>query len=212
MESLMPDNSHQNNKFEEFIKWLDRIVPFVKLYALLRPGHTEPAPFGCGCIALIASLIGIVAGVVTIVQFVRGNDSIAPEKHALVMPANVEWYNTGINLKAGQTILITASGKVNTWDGRPEGDTISPDGQDHNPPCSPHPELDNKDVCLINGELWGTLVGKIGQGEPFKIGTSVEVVVAQTGTLFLAVNDNSGYFQDNSGVYDVIVAVSETGR
>ena len=121
----------------------------------------------------------------------------------VTIPANVEWFNTGINLTVGQTMIISASGKVNTNGGRSNGITLSPDGQSSNPLCYAF----NSANCLMPEVFWGTLVGKIENGEAFKVGSQLQISVSSSGNLYLAVNDNEGFFNDNSGSFDSTIVV-----
>lgn len=119
--------------------------------------------------------------------------------------ANKIWQDTGINVQQGQTLNVTASGSINTWGGNPIGDTPNPNGQTQNESC---PSTGNLPDCLINGELYGTLIGKIGKnGTPFRIGAENKIPVSTSGNLYLAVNDDEPYFDDNSGTYSVLITV-----
>jgi hypothetical protein len=123
----------------------------------------------------------------------------------ITIPANVEWFNTGINLTIGQNMIISSSGKVNTNGGRSNGNTLSPDGQTNNPLCYAF----NSANCLMSEVFWGTLVGKIENGDPFKVGSQLQISVSSSGNLYLAVNDNEGFFNDNSGSFDSTIVVVE---
>ena len=43
-----------------------------------------------------------------------------------------------------------------------------------------------------------SLIGRIGNGQPFFIGSSVDISVSTSGTLFIGTNDCNGCFSDNS--------------
>lgn len=129
----------------------------------------------------------------------------SPLTFKITVPADVEWFDTGIEIKIGQTIQFSASGNINLKGGLAEGNSPTPDGQ-VNKTCHPWVEVNIGD-CLINDESAGVLVSKIGTGNAFRIGKSSEIVSVEEGILFLAVNDNIGYFQDNSGVYNVKVTI-----
>jgi hypothetical protein len=120
----------------------------------------------------------------------------------LSVPANEAWLFTDIALASGQTLKIDASGHINTKGGDPIGDTVSPNGQTNNPPCY---TIDSD--CLMPGVFWGTLIGRIGNDSTFIVGSKLEMLVLNNGLLYLSINDNSGYFGDNSGSFDVVVSV-----
>jgi hypothetical protein len=69
--------------------------------------------------------------------------------------------------------------------------------------------LDNSD-CLLNGAPYGALIGKIGNGTPFIIGSGMGKKVSEDGTLQLAINDQMIYYEDNSGSYSVTIKLSDT--
>ena len=62
----------------------------------------------------------------------------------------------------------------------------------------------------LPGTPYGTLIGKIDTGEPFKIGQQLSFVPDRTGNLWLGVNDNYGvreHIQDNSGSIVVQITI-----
>jgi hypothetical protein len=116
------------------------------------------------------------------------------------IPANVYWYDTGINVSKGDRLELTATGQWNSGLG-----LSSPDGLDES--CG---------ECPIVGEIIGNLVGKIGEGTPFPVGSSTVIVATQDGKLFLTMNENLGgcfdsrplsCFEDNTGFLEVTVTV-----
>ncbi len=94
------------------------------------------------------------------------------------------WLDTGLNVTAGQSLSITASGTACLV-----GQTCTGPNGDPNGSSS-------------NGFLNGALVGKIGAGgATFLIGANFQQNASATGRLYLAFNDS--YYPDNSGGYDV---------
>ncbi|MEW6092982.1 MAG: LecA/PA-IL family lectin [Chloroflexota bacterium] len=112
----------------------------------------------------------------------------------VIVSATQDWVDTGIQVFKDQVLTITASGLVKSWSGQTSGN--DPLGQDGI--CTPA-EL-NAD-CLLNYATYAALVGRIGDQEPFYIGTYTRIVVPQDGILYLGVNDNIGYHGDNSGSF-----------
>ena len=124
-----------------------------------------------------------------------------PVSFTVDVPANVEWFDTEIEVKQGQRVVVSASGIVNTWDGRDIAFS-DPDGQTENI-CVP---TDKNEDCLINGERYGLLVGRIGNGEPLVVGGANDFIAPESGTIYLAVNDNSTFFFDNLDSFVVVIS------
>jgi hypothetical protein len=115
------------------------------------------------------------------------------------LPANVEWFDTGIDLTNGQTVTITANGTVTVGALIPANNVETPAGK---------PELAGTGrpggPLVAQGLAPWSLVGRIGSsGKPFEIGTSTTFTASDSGRLYLSVNDN--YFGDNSGSWNVTV-------
>ncbi len=56
----------------------------------------------------------------------------------------------------------------------------------------------------------GALIGRIGTGQPFLIGTASSIAAPAAGQLFLGINDSN--VSDNQGSYQVEIQRSATGR
>lgn len=112
------------------------------------------------------------------------------------VPATQPWTLTEIEVQPGQRLYFTVPSDAVIDCGSPVG-SVTADGS--NPysldPKRPLPELK---AC--------TLIGKVGNGKPFKIGLNqTPVPVSESGKLALGINDYS--FQDNSGDFGVAVVV-----
>lgn len=119
--------------------------------------------------------------------------------------SDVAWQDTKIYVQPGQILFIMASGSINTWDGHPIAYSPDPNGQTQNEPC---PSTSNLPDCLINGELYGMLIGRIGEnGIPFRIGSENRFSITTSGNLYLAINDDEPYIGDNSGEYNVSISI-----
>ncbi len=112
------------------------------------------------------------------------------------VPANVEWFDTGISVNRGQALNMRASGFVTLNYYHPIWN--SPDGR--------HDLSDNtREICPSAAFM--ALVGKIGsRGTPFPVGSSYSAGASTTGRLYLAVNDLTGTFGDNLGSFNVMVS------
>jgi len=106
--------------------------------------------------------------------------------------ATEHWTDTGVTVRAGQSIYVSAGGKVRWGPGRQDG----PAGE-HNSP--------RNDARPIPSRPAASLIGRIGDGDNyFFIGDdSAAIRVRDSGRLYLGINDD--YLQDNSGAFRVTV-------
>ncbi len=107
------------------------------------------------------------------------------------------WINSSVYVKSGQTLSIQASGKVTTWLGNSEGDSY-PDGNSWS--C-------DQSLCILYGERYGALLGRIGENAPFVVGSKYQAQVGQSGYVYFMMNDMSTSYSDNSGNYTVNIEV-----
>jgi hypothetical protein len=111
--------------------------------------------------------------------------------------ANNGWTNTGLVVRKGQRLKITASGRVSLGRGRfstPAGlATIS----------------DNEK--LMRNEATGALIAVIGDDNDdfILIGPRRDFVAQRDGVLFLGVNE--GDLADNTGTYDIVIEAEAGG-
>jgi hypothetical protein len=106
--------------------------------------------------------------------------------------ANVPWNDTGITLKSGDMVTFRTTGQVNF--GESAGQTAGPDGNvaAHSP---------NYPISALPA---GALIGRVGSGAPFGIGSNAAPIrMPSKGRLLLGVNDNE--INDNSGYFSVVV-------
>jgi hypothetical protein len=106
--------------------------------------------------------------------------------------ASVQWNDTGIDVRAGQTIFFEASGQVRWGRDRRDG----PAGEDNSPRNPGRPIPDRPGAALI---------GRVGESnDPFFIGDLRSAIrLRSSGRLFLGINDEVLY--DNSGAFRVVV-------
>jgi transcriptional regulator with XRE-family HTH domain len=109
---------------------------------------------------------------------------IKQHKHRIIHDISNHWVNTNIKLEPEKTYFImvhglasTSSNKLSLW--------IGPDGKDH----------------LHEGLPMYSVIGRIGNGLPFVLGTHTEVYPGQNETFYLGYNDDN--FGDNIGYYIV---------
>ena len=118
-----------------------------------------------------------------------GRPSGMRERQTMVQ-ANTAWNDSGVDVRAGQTIYFEAQGKVRWGRDRQDG----PAGE-HNSPSNPNRPMGNRNAAA--------LIGKIGN-DMFFIGDETGPVRVRTsGRLYLGVNDD--VLTDNSGNFRVVV-------
>ena len=111
------------------------------------------------------------------------------EKQTIVS-ADVAWNDTGIEVRAGQTVYFEATGQVRWGKDRRDGP-----GGERNSPNNPNRPMGNRNAAA--------LIGKIGN-DMFFIGDETGPVRLRTsGRLYLGVNDD--VLTDNSGNFRVVV-------
>lgn len=122
------------------------------------------------------------------------------------VPANVEWVSTGIWLESGQTVYLSAqglaiTGPINQYFGSRSG----PAGQIWNLGCGQYEGA--PPPCALNDAPYGALVGRVGpDGQPFLIGDASAFISPASGNLYMAVNDNLSFYNDNLSGFTVILA------
>lgn len=138
------------------------------------------------------------------------------------IPAIHPWVNTGIRVLSGERINITVTGTINDGSRYAQNATSGPGGLGmvghgghscssniHNPQPNPY---------LVTTVPCESLVGYIGQSPPpsipisppagFEVGQRASFTAAQTGALYLSVNDN--YFPDNSGYFTAVIHIQKS--
>jgi hypothetical protein len=104
----------------------------------------------------------------------------------LAVPAYQQWTDSGVDLRPGQWVRLTASGTISSA----PGVHTDPDGS-----------RDRQALSLLPAEPHAALIAKIGEsGAPFLVGRGTRQRADRQGRLYLGVNDlavrdNSGYFQ-----------------
>ena len=121
----------------------------------------------------------------------RGGRPSGLRERDVSVNAATAWNETGVEVRAGQTIYFEATGKVRWGPGRQDG----PGGEGDSPRNPGRP---------IPGRPGAALIGRIGDSDPFFIGDDRGPIrVRESGRLFLGVNDD--YLRDNSGAFRVTV-------
>src|SRR5215467_14633057 len=110
------------------------------------------------------------------------------------------WTDSGIDLRAGDSIAITADGTLQL----PQGKSCGPDGQ-------PRGFRDLLKAYPVNELGLGALIGRIGSSDvalPFAVGAKKEIQIRRGGRLFLGVNYTS---ESLDGEYSANVEFTKRG-
>jgi hypothetical protein len=126
------------------------------------------------------------------VNAVATTGQAAASGNTFTVNANQDWTPTGLTVRKGETLTISSTGQIQL---SPDpNDTATVDGAKsaRYAPQSAMPRA-----------LAGALIGRIGNGAPFAIGSRTTITAPATGQLFLGINDDG--FADNSGSFQVTV-------
>ncbi len=111
----------------------------------------------------------------------------------LIVPATESWVDSGFACTAGQQFRVSATGIAGAVDASPTT-RGGPDG------------VRLRDGAIVPGAALRTaahraLLGRVGEGEPFLLGSSATLRCPTDGVLALQVND--GVLEDNTGEFSV---------
>jgi hypothetical protein len=115
-------------------------------------------------------------------------------EYQVTVPSTVMWWDSGIDVAAGNTLTFSAFG---AWTHHAGARTYGPEGLGR-----------IGEGCVLPEADGGALIGRIGSGAGFGIGTSHSLVSSGSGRLYLCMNDWPGGFGNNSGSVSVHVTVS----
>jgi serine/threonine protein kinase len=115
------------------------------------------------------------------------------------IPSNQEWTDTGVTVRSGAAVGISANGNVYL---AAAGSSQAPGGDSS---CKPATNYAAHSSQFPAPQLpcW-SLIARIGNGQPFEVGDSI-LITATTGRLYLGVNDNS--FSGNTGIWAVKIKI-----
>jgi hypothetical protein len=121
-----------------------------------------------------------------------GIAATAPVAGAITVQANQPWTSTGITVKKGQRLTFQTTGEVQL--SSDANDIAGADGAKSGRYAQ---------NAALRQVLAGALIGRIGNGTPFGIGSQTSIVAPASGVLYLGINDDG--FDDNRGNFQVIV-------
>jgi hypothetical protein len=170
---------------------------------ILELGHTNKADLSSPFLVIVRNEGGeerrLQSGQVARVYFAGGQPAAGPGGTpatpstdiggAINVAAAQRWTATGINVRRGEPLEISASGEITVGGG--------------NAPASPAGTGEMRTENAIQSAPTGALIGRIGNGQPFLIGTQTRIQAPAAGQLFLGVNDSN--HADNQGSFRVEV-------
>lgn len=116
-----------------------------------------------------------------------------PNAFRFSLPGSACWMNSAIGVRAGQTVVIRASGEINTWGGR-AGSGGGPNGQRG---------ICGAIQCPLQGVGYGALIARLEDLPTFFVGTTLRFTATKDGQLYFTVNDWE--CEDNSGVFELLI-------
>jgi hypothetical protein len=184
-------------------------------------------------IFLYAGIVSILIGLFLLFQGTPISVSSSPtspspipvpvQRQSINVDSTKIWNDTGIHINKGSSVLIQSSGQINVGSPNDASDKwVSPDGWGEIPStqwgCNGSP---CRYKYAVNRSM-GALIGKIGNGQPFFVGSNISFTANSSGNLQLGVNDVmsdgagkslsesellSLYFSNNRGSFSSTVQV-----
>ncbi len=118
--------------------------------------------------------------------------SLQPGTGQIRVPGTSDWVFTGLNVRKDQRLEFNTNGEVRLSSDPTDVATAAGSKKNRYAPGAPIP-----------GALAGALIGRIGNGAPFGIGTQTSIVAPASGLLYLRVNDDS--LGDNAGEFGITI-------
>jgi hypothetical protein len=123
--------------------------------------------------------------------------------------ATVQWLDTGVDLRAGERLRITATGTIQYPADKkhPGGRSFGPDGLERS-----FGDLIHEYAVPEGGH--GSLIARLGSGDaaqPFLIGTSKEYEAPVAGRLFLGINQSMKDASSATGSFHVKIEIVSAG-
>lgn len=117
----------------------------------------------------------------------------------LVVAANRQWTPTNITVRRGQTVTIASTGQIRLSANQRDLASVNGSLNQSYDAGSPLPQF-----------LEGALIGRVGNGQPFAIGSQTSIEMPASGILYLGINDDD--VSDNAGHFNVEVTQQRRRR
>jgi Ca2+-binding EF-hand superfamily protein len=127
------------------------------------------------------------------VRFVE-SAAVGTTGETVIVDSSVRWTDTGINVRAGETLRFDVIGQVRLSDN--PGDVADQGGT---------PSARRAANAPVRNAPAGGLIARIGNGQPVYVGERRAVRAPSNGRLYLGVNDD--YLADNEGQYQVSIDI-----
>jgi hypothetical protein len=125
------------------------------------------------------------------------------DSYTLEVSGSKQWRDTGIDLRAGEKLQITAEGTITYA----KGNQFGPEG-------IPRGLADLIHQYAVPNGGHGELIGRLGSGDAaqaFEVGTSVTYTAPLAGRLFLGINQSMQDAAGATGIFQVKIAVLNEG-
>jgi hypothetical protein len=133
----------------------------------------------------------------------EGNGSSHREFYTLEVDGSKQWRDTGLDLRGGEKVQITAEGTVTYA----KGNQFGPEG-------IPRSIKDVIHEYAVPNGAHGELIGRLGSGaaaEAFEVGTSATYTAPVAGRLFLGINQSIRDAEGATGSFQAKIEVLEEG-
>jgi len=166
------------------------------------------------------SLVIVVGGVVVVAGLLvvfrelsttrteRSTPRVANQTVLVSVSARRPWTDTGVEVFPGSRVSIFAGGTVYISRDDPGTEPSGP-AIYCKQPIRPQAHSSDSSFTAPGLPCW-SLIGRIGAGSPFEVGTAKVLSVRSSGRLYLGVNDQIRAFNDNVGNWTATVSVTPT--
>jgi len=131
--------------------------------------------------------------------------SAAPTVSQLTLHSRQQYTSSGMTLRVGDSVTIRASGTIRFGGGKIQ--SVAPPGIPAGPQCDAIRQSEpRRNHFPALGESCWSLIGRIGTGKPFEVGSEKSFRAPHAGLLWLGLNDN--FVDDNTGSWQATISVT----
>ncbi|MES2644240.1 MAG: hypothetical protein V4850_32440 [Myxococcota bacterium] len=117
--------------------------------------------------------------------------------------------DSGIDLAVGDVVELSASGQVGHHQSLGANDLWNPDGTSAN---RQEGVTDRSGAFVFPDLVTFSLIGRVGDGDPFVVGFQISHSVTDSGRLCFHFNDHKGALGNNKGEFVVTVAITRSAK